>query len=928
MRSNSWFVAIASAVGLVGFVGLSDADGGPQPEIRSGAPRSQAFQTRPAGSRDISSAEFHKAFRDEYPYHVQSLFVSEGKTDRVLIVSEPPPHVSLAAIEAILGPTEVIKHRIGVDGWVKDVVARVPYQDAPLAPVVSRLSQLLFGTSYKAHVIQLPRAKPKRQNLDLRVNVAEIQAWTTGSAAEFVPVEGGGNRTVGQILGGKASRVYFSKKPGLVLWWIPKTVPLSTARAQSRQFALDSDLVIGGVATPRGVVVVGRERRVSVDELPPLRHETVQLLASARNPNLGQSYERQNPLAGRRNDVSDWAPIYLSPELLDTEYGSLLNITDQLLKSWSMAGMTQYENFKYPRPAPSEYPFREGLAAFLNRPPSVVFNWNTRGLGYSVKSGPNTYYALDRTGALPVSYFPEGLKAGNEKLVSQAETKGSNFFAKRSDPNLVRVVQYAALYQLFDNNRASVLKEKVSVRPNPRHKLAELLAGILKDSSTQDPDLRFAIAVCASIGSKAGLTPETLAKKVALAPSIEEIGLPADKKRLFSGGMQLIAQISGLPDKYAALASGGASWIHTPVVVYSTNSGTAAKSVGGHNLDSKVLRFELGDVPPGGARIKGNVVVVSRTDAPRLAAINRLLARSKNLSDIEFDTEFSRILKDPAPSVRQPWAALAGGGSVPPIPPRRGATFAIGDNPASGSGGQSGGARMLGWSVPNVQASSKKSQSTASLSVEMINGDYRVTLADGGRVVCRTPEDAADVVAISHRENPGARDSMLYMKNMDLREAKNFSESVQKRLKNESTAAELVGILGAAGWNPKLAESSPRFTASQPMRNTQNRFEIEVSTRLAGAQPIDVATRIEYGSQVTVGAATSLANRAKVRLDSSAAKVLRNGTTLEKFGAALQLEMRKLQKESDGSIESVFTRLIQGSQNKTFSIRLNREYAS
>jgi hypothetical protein len=66
----------------------------------------------------------------------------------------------------------------------------------------------------------------------------------------------------------------------------------------------------------------------------------------------GRQDARRPPLG------SDWAPIYLSKQLIDTEFGALLNITDQMLKSWSMAGQIDYLYFDYPlRPTGTRFAF-------------------------------------------------------------------------------------------------------------------------------------------------------------------------------------------------------------------------------------------------------------------------------------------------------------------------------------------------------------------------------------------------------------------------------------------------------------------------------------------------------------------------------------------------------------------------------------------
>ncbi len=50
------------------------------------------------------------------------------------------------------------------------------------------------------------------------------------------------------------------------------------------------------------------------------------LLAGVNSDELAQSYERNSFAAGKFDEDKnlDWAPIYLSDVLIDTEYGSLL----------------------------------------------------------------------------------------------------------------------------------------------------------------------------------------------------------------------------------------------------------------------------------------------------------------------------------------------------------------------------------------------------------------------------------------------------------------------------------------------------------------------------------------------------------------------------------------------------------------------------
>ena len=79
---------------------------------------------------------------------------------------------------------------------------------------------------------------------------------------------------------------------------------------------------------------------------------------------------------------------------------------------------------------------------------SLTYNWNTKGAGFHSDFGRVTCLALNRTGALPVTYLPEGV-GGPPLSVAAAEDKAYNYFSSLGDPNLTRVVQYAALYQIF-----------------------------------------------------------------------------------------------------------------------------------------------------------------------------------------------------------------------------------------------------------------------------------------------------------------------------------------------------------------------------------------------------------------------------------------------------------------------------------------------
>ena len=397
-------------------------------------------------------------FRIAFPGCVQTLAVSAPYPDgsRTLIASEPPPQSTLEGMKALdlklLSTSEVMTHAIGHDGWVKDVVFNLPpgTDGDALTALVKQLSEYLFGTNYGAYALSLPinlESLHTKYPLDLKIGASDIQSW----AADLVyrTVDG---LPVGKLTDLSASGVYFSDQPGVVAWFVRNGVGFSVAKSDARRFALDSDLILGAAEQPNGgIAVFGRERVVPVDVMPPLRFETIELLAGAGTDKLAQSYERTEFFAGHFEEGWDWAPAFLSPQLIDTEYGNLLSIADQLLKSWTEHGTIRYQNFPYPDP--NGFPFIGPLAEEL-KANSLLFNWNTTGVGYVADLGSDKIYGLNRTGALPVIYRPDdqddaSVIHGDVEQVKRSEEIGYDFFANQNDPALVRVVQYAAMYQAF-----------------------------------------------------------------------------------------------------------------------------------------------------------------------------------------------------------------------------------------------------------------------------------------------------------------------------------------------------------------------------------------------------------------------------------------------------------------------------------------------
>ncbi|MFO0587001.1 MAG: hypothetical protein U0441_05670 [Polyangiaceae bacterium] len=392
-----------------------------------------------------------ESFREHHPFHSQEVAASDPDAGgcRTIILSEPPPGVDLGSLNDIhpsLGKLAVRRHRIGVDGYVEDFIGQLPsVSDDELAEITSRLHISLFGTAYRARLAPIaPAAEPKTK-LDIEVRPAELYEWVFGSEAMFWPVDGGPRERANDLFDPSQTGVFLSSSPGVVLWSFPKTGDFADQKANVRIFGVESDLVLGAVADEDTVVVIGRERVAPLETLPPLRFESVQILARTPLTQLAQSYERTQLLAGAVSGGMDWAPILLSPAIVDTEVGSVLNIADQLLKRWSEAMTISYEGFRYPG-EPAAGPFAKGIVAELQAP-VLTFNWNTALTGaLSPLADGKKLYWMHRTGALNVSYLPGDRP---DPRTAMYEDKARDFFAAQSDPHIVRAVQHATLFQAF-----------------------------------------------------------------------------------------------------------------------------------------------------------------------------------------------------------------------------------------------------------------------------------------------------------------------------------------------------------------------------------------------------------------------------------------------------------------------------------------------
>lgn len=442
-------------------------------------------------------------FRLNFQYHIQTIGVSNYDQDgsQLIIVSEPPSFFKPEEIEAFFKyfklKTAIKTHTIGYDGWVKDLVIVVSGgSDRQKKIALDKLYAYVYHSDYKPHYLDLTQTAtfiPNQGGDNLSISAAEINNWfIEGKDQWFYNAEKkGAEFSVKDLLTNGVSGIYHSKEPGFIGWVLPKG-SINEYVKDIRRFTLDADAIIGAIANSTHVIIIGKERTHNEYALPPLRVETILQLAAADKEQISQSYERNNMFAGKIKGGKDWAPIYLSEDLINTEYGSLLNITDQMLKGWSLHGEVTYHNFMYPKP--ERYPIAKALDDEL-KIRSVTFNWNTKGAAYITQFNNLDVVAVNKTGALPVSYIPEGLDENTIPIeqVRACEEKFYHFFSELKDPNLIRVVQYATIYQIFSTFNITAYNHK-NAQFSPSADVATEYASKLLDRAlnlaSQDLDQR------------------------------------------------------------------------------------------------------------------------------------------------------------------------------------------------------------------------------------------------------------------------------------------------------------------------------------------------------------------------------------------------------------------------------------------------------
>lgn len=686
---------------------------------------------------------------------------------------------------------------------------------------------------------------------------------SSAGVVRFIPVAGHGSYTIQYLLRHPSPGVYRSMPNGFVVWCVPKNRKLNEFRLEARQFSLDSDLLVGGIANQESALIIGRERSVPVTVLPPIRSETVMQLAAVKERELGQSYERKFMYAGRflPAEALDWAPIYLSEQLINTEFGSLLNIADQLLKSWSLHGEVDYINFPYPRP--SVYPFDKPLIDELGTD-ELTFNWNTGGAAYVEQSGDIQIFSLGRTGALPIDYLARG-----KENVRKAEDAAYDWYSALGDPNLVRIAEYTGLYQLFTRFGIQAHAEDIDRAP-PSFPLAKWTSVIL--ARFADVDLsRWNVD---SADSKAAAFVDRARRNQAELRRFMKEASPQQKEQLIrylSDSSQFQAALKDKDestqavigfaaefgsffqqfvddiDRMAAMKAYQASartwadsgknttaWIGTPSIVISKATGSLQSVVGGHNLWPDTVEFKVDSgLGAGKFRIEQagdkQIVFHSASDSPNIGSAARISRRNQEIHPERLKSEIEETLRAAKQDTRTMSETLR---------------LASLETTTGNSLGLNGNRSRFGWepgaakrsesidAVLNAFSSGNNEGVAQSIFVVTRNPDftYAIDGLDGTHLTAFNLPAAVDAVKTVGAGKISNEQLSLYLRGMDAREAKGFLHSTEaqfggadggriKVLREGSMSPEEIKTLQLAKYDFKTAEitklSKPTMVAGK-----------------------------------------------------------------------------------------------------------------
>lgn len=407
-------------------------------------------------------------FRDIHPFGFQTVGLKHYGDSCVFIMSEPAEWVRSEDLEKLFtengGHLIVGRKSFGYDGGLYDAIGCVKLDSVTFQTFEKNLFKLLYRTAYKPFYTDLDHPSPhvyySKKNLNFEIshlNWLNDSWWQEKFENSHHQISSFWNLVNNKK---NSNELYYSKKRGFVVWKINPNKLDNRFCENARRFALDTDFVLSAFCKA-DVFLVGRAREVPLTTLPPLRSETIQLLASL------DSIEFKAPLAIPYSiEDSVWAKGIMMPKKMkNTELGNLLTTANLILMYMDNQAMVKDYFIDYPRPSNQifnddvEYEFltKEGVMNGWYLPniypdiPQVLplflqSNNQSSGLHhYSINTSDRfSLILLNRTGCL----MP-WLKQYHESTDTVLNEKIHEYISSLNNTDLVRMAQYAIIYQAF-----------------------------------------------------------------------------------------------------------------------------------------------------------------------------------------------------------------------------------------------------------------------------------------------------------------------------------------------------------------------------------------------------------------------------------------------------------------------------------------------
>lgn len=388
-----------------------------------------------------------REFRAIHPFSFQTVALKHKGDTCVFVMSEPNNWVKENDLRQLFdkydGQLTKKYQPYGIDGQLTDVVGCVKLDSSQFSQFEKEVFNLLYRTAYKPFYTDLdhPSEHVFFSGVPLNYSYSWERLKSTLFLAQF-PNDSISEMSIPRLCNfgmTKTNDIFFSKHRGFIVWVIAGNIDYqndSSFLFNARKFALDSDLICGTFRSTNRIAIIGREREVPVNILPPLRSETILSLASTKK-DISLVFNKDSIKV--INDTLNATPIKMSSLLIDTELGNLLVMTDIFLKSWSENGKVKEYIINHPQP--NSYPFPYGVAHALGD--STRFIWNFE----NVEAGNSGFYPVIQTGSLPPTYW-----SANDSLMMMQNAMNNiayNYFAKLNCPDLVRIKMYQALYKSF-----------------------------------------------------------------------------------------------------------------------------------------------------------------------------------------------------------------------------------------------------------------------------------------------------------------------------------------------------------------------------------------------------------------------------------------------------------------------------------------------